>query len=186
MLLAYGVLLVYAYLIVDSEQVVKYIVYSIIGGSAVCGAIGAFQYLHLDFFRSSLGAWYMSLKMDKVLNFRFNFPEGQSYSTLYNPNYAGSYVALVMPVLLLAAFTQWGRINKTWHCLAVVSACLNFVFLIGSQSLTGVIGVAAAAVFALIFFFPRMKGAFGKKLWWAAGRMCGCGCGSGSGVPRRF
>ncbi len=168
-LLAYGVLLVYAYLIVDSEQVVKYIVYSIIGGSAVCGAIGAFQYLHLDFFRSSLGAWYMSLKMDKVLNFRFNFPEGQSYSTLYNPNYAGSYVALVMPVLLLAAFTQWGRINKTWHCLAVVSACLNFVFLIGSQSLTGVIGVAAAAVFALIFFFPRMKGAFGKKLWWAAG-----------------
>ena len=55
-LLAYGVLLVYAYLIVDSEQVVKYIVYSIIGGSAVCGAIGAFQYLHLDFFRSSLDA----------------------------------------------------------------------------------------------------------------------------------
>lgn len=48
------------YLIVDSEQVVKYIVYSIIGGSAVCGAIGAFQYLHLDFFRSSLGAWYMT------------------------------------------------------------------------------------------------------------------------------
>ncbi|MCR5690927.1 MAG: O-antigen ligase family protein [Eubacterium sp.] len=171
-LLAYVILMAYVYLVVDSDQAIFGICRAIIAGSLVCGGIGAFQYLHLDFFKSSLGSWFMNLFMKKSLNFSFNFPEGQSYATLYNPNYIGSYVALVMPILLFVVFVQWGKISKLWQVLAIVSTCFNFVSLVGSQSLTGAVGLVVCAVFAFVYLLPQIIDKIGGKMLGALTGVC--------------
>ena len=76
--------------------------------------------------------------------------------TLDNPNYVGSYVALVLPYsvyLFIKGKAIWRRI------LAAVSIDLLGIFLFGSQSDTGMFAVAIGFVIALFFVFPNM----GKK-----------------------
>lgn len=162
-LLAYGVLTVYAYLVLDSERVVQYVVYSIIAGGFVMGLIGTFQYIGMDLFRSKLGYSIMSLMSESTMRFSFNFPEGWVYATLYNPNYVGSYAALILPVLVAAAMIEWKMISKVWTILAIVSACLMTVTLLGSQSLTGCVGVIAALLFLLLYRFPVLWRQLGWK-----------------------
>lgn len=166
---AYVVLLFYVCYVADSDEVIRTILRAVIAGSAVVGAIGAFQYLHLDFFKTTLGQKYMSMMLDETLSFSFNFPEGQSYSTLYNPNYVGTYVVLVMPILAMIVFCAWGELKMFWNILAVLSLCLNFVALVGSRSLTGIVGVIACLVFVIIYEFPIILKKLGVKTIAATG-----------------
>jgi hypothetical protein len=97
------------------------------------------------------------------MNFSFNFSDGWVYATLYNPNYVGSYVALVLPVVVVIAVADWGKIPKFWSILAMVTICLLIVTLVGSQSLTGCVGVIAAILFFLVFMWKRILGSLGWK-----------------------
>ena len=162
-LLAYGVLAVYAYMVLDSEKVLRFVVYGIIAGSLVMGLIGTFQYIGMDLFRSKFGYFLMSLMSKSTMRFSFNFPKGWVYATLYNPNYVGSYAALVLPLLVAAAMVEWKKISRIWTILAIISACLMIVTLLGSQSLTGCVGVIAALLFFLVYRFPVLIKSLGWK-----------------------
>ncbi len=152
-ILAYGVLAVYAYMVLDSERIIRYVVYSIIGGSFILGLIGTFQYMGMDLFRGSFGQAIMSLMSENKMKYSFNFPEGWVYATLYNPNYVGSYAALVLPVLVVTAMTEWKKLSRIWTVLSIMGACLMIVTLLGSQSLTGCVGIIAGLVFAAAYRF---------------------------------
>ena len=77
-----------------------------------------------------------------------------AYSTLHNPNYVGSYVAVVLPITILLLFTAK---KMTFRVLALISTVCQLIMLYGSQSLTGLIGVAGAVIAALIFLLPYAK-----------------------------
>ena len=162
-LLAYGVLLTFVYLVVDTEQMIKMFVYAIITGSFIVGLIGTFQYLGMDFFRSSLGQAVMNLMSETKMNFTFNFPEGWVYSTLYNPNYVGSFAALALPVLVATAMIEWRKIPPFWTILSMMGTCLMVVTLLGSQSLTGCVGVIVSLIFVAVYRFPTLLASMGGK-----------------------
>jgi len=169
---AYCVLFAYMYLMVDSEATIKLVIYSIIIGSLVIGLIGTGQFLQHDLFRSEFGQTLMNFMSDQKMRFSFNFENGRSYSTLYNPNYIGSYVALVLPVLVTVSVLSWKKISPAWSIMAMISVVLNIVTLAGSQSLTGCIGIVVAAVFVLVYRFPRIFNSLGGVKIAIAGVVC--------------
>ncbi len=162
-ILAYVTVFFYVCLVVDSDRQIRYLCYAVIIGSFIMGLIGTFQYLGMDLFRSDLGQAIMNLMSSRKMKFSFNFSEGWVYATLYNPNYVGSYAALVLPVLLAVALIEWKKIPIFWTILSIAGTCLMTVTLIGSQSLTGCIGVIASLIFVAVIRFPNLLEAWGIK-----------------------
>jgi O-antigen ligase len=142
---------------------VRILVYSLVLGGFLMGLTGTLQYLQMDFFRSDMGSFFMNLMSGQKMNFTFNFSNGWVYATLYNPNYVGSYVALVLPVVIAVAVMDWGKIPKFWSVLAMVTTCLLIVTLLGSQSLTGCVGVIVSALFFVVFVWRRIVSGLGWK-----------------------
>ncbi len=162
-LAAYGMLFFYTYAMADRQKVIRLLVYGILLGGFGVGMIGAFQFMHMDLFRSEAGRFIMNLLNPENLNFSFNFSEGWVYSTLYNPNYVGSYVALVLPVVIAVAVLEWKKIPIFWTILSMVDVCVLTVTLLGSQSMTGCVGVIVSALFLVIFMARKIWSQFGWK-----------------------
>lgn len=159
---AYVVLLLYVYLTTGTEKAVRIILYSLVSGAFVIGVIGTFQFLHMDLFRSSVGKAIMNFMSSTKMNFSFSFEDGWVYATLYNPNYVGSYAALLLPVVIATSAMQWKKISRFFSVLSLFTVCFLTITLFGSKSLTGCIGVIAGGIFALIFLFPRILARMGK------------------------
>ena len=161
--LAYGILFFYAYQIANSEKIVRLVIYSIIIGSFFVGLIGTFQFFRMDFFRSSIGMKIMNLMSGEKMSFSFNFSDGWVYATLYNPNYVGSYAALTLPISVAAAMIEWKKLPVFITVLSMISTCLLTITLLGSQSLTGCIGILAGLLFFFFYMFPVIKRKAGKE-----------------------
>ncbi|MCI5936603.1 MAG: O-antigen ligase family protein [Eubacterium sp.] len=160
---AYLVLCLFVYWFVDKKSVIHLFVYGLIVGSTVLGLIGAGQFFGADFFRSDMGKNVMNLLMETKMNFSFNFPEGWVYATLYNPNYVGSYVALVFPVLFAVVTAKWKEFHPFFLVLSYVDLLLMVITLIGSQSLTGIVGVCVSVIFVVAYKFPETLERIGWK-----------------------
>ena len=160
---AYVVLFLYTYWMVDSERAVRFFVYGLMIGSFLLGLIGTCQFMNMDLFRSETGQAIMNLLSDKKLEYSFNFSSGWVYATLYNPNYVGSYAALVLPVVVGVAAVEWKKIPIFWTGLAMIDSCLLTVTLLGSQSVTGCVGVVASFIFLLVYMWPRLVNTMGFR-----------------------
>ncbi|KXS49489.1 MAG: O-antigen polymerase, partial [Halanaerobium sp. T82-1] len=79
------------------------------------------------------------------------------YSTMYNPNYVGSYASML--VILVLALYNVSQNKKRLFLLGIFSALL-FSFLIGSRSRAGFMGFIAGTV--IILYMQRQ---FLKKHW---------------------
>ena len=79
-----------------------------------------------------------------------SFGKGVSYATLYNPNYVGSYVALVLPLTIYEAPQDE---KNRYKIVAATSAVSQLIMLKGSGSLAGMVGVGAAVCVAVLFLF---------------------------------
>ncbi len=168
-LLAYGILLLYVYLTVDTEWILRLVVYGLVAGGFLMGLLGTFQFFGMDLFRGERGQKLMNLFIENKMDFTFNFSEGWVYASLYNPNYVGSYAALLLPVLVAVALTEWKKLSRFWIMTAMVGACLMTVTLLGSHSLTGCVGVFASLLFLVVFRWRRIVSTLGwKKLMAAA------------------
>lgn len=155
-LLIYVICFLFVYGYVKKEEVVEWLLNGLTAGSCVVGILGAFQTFGLDWIQS---AWARPLVTTELagrsgFNIKLTFGKGMAYSTLHNPNYVGSYVAVVLPITILLLFTAK---KMTFRVLALISTACQLIMLYGSQSLTGLIGVAGAVVAALIFLLPYVK-----------------------------
>jgi Lipid A core - O-antigen ligase and related enzymes len=152
-LLSYCVLAYYAYILIDTEEDVKYVFkffkYSII---LLC-LLGVFQTMGYDFFHTELGKKLILPQkywsQENALN--FNFDKNLVYLTLFNPNYAGVYLAVVSPIIL--CFFLFAKEIKAKVLYFFLFAGL-MISLLGSQSRTGFMGFAASAIL-LIFFYRK-------------------------------
>lgn len=148
-LLSYAFLIFLVINIVKNEEQIKLILLSLIISSFVIGLIGVFQYYGLDFFKSSLGKRIML-----PVNYRefisgvdIKFGNFSIYSTLYNPNYVGSYSSMIL--MLCIPFIVFSK-NRVYTLLAGGTACIMFANLIGCGSRAGLAGVLISTIFFVI------------------------------------
>ncbi|MCR5388976.1 MAG: O-antigen ligase family protein [Lachnospiraceae bacterium] len=155
-LLAYGVVIVYALHLIEDEDDVKFVLKIAVIGYTLVTLIGFFQYLGLDFYRSSIGKHLImpTSTWDGLDSLSFTFPLGTSYTSLYNSNYLALYYGLSIPLIVVLIFT----VKKLWVRIAlVVLFLLSFISLVGSNSKTGMITLVIVAVFAVIVLFETIK-----------------------------
>lgn len=153
--LAYIVTFLFVYGYVQTERVVTWLLHALILGSLAVSVLGAFQAVGLDWIKSD---WAYPLLTPELagqkINISLSFGRGMAYSTLYNPNYVGSYVAVALPVTVALAI--WSK-NLFFRCAATISGICQLIMLYASQSFTGFIGVAGVVIIALVFLLPYAK-----------------------------
>lgn len=156
-LLCYVFCFAFAYIYVTDEKWINLLFYTLLIGSLILSAAGALQAFGRDYMTSKkmLPILTMFLKnVPESFSLSASFGKGVSYATLYNPNYVGTYVALVLPVTV--GLGLWGR-KRVFSMLAGASAILQLIMLFGAQSMTGLLGVAGAALVAVVFLFADVR-----------------------------
>ncbi|MBP3702443.1 MAG: O-antigen ligase family protein [Lachnospiraceae bacterium] len=155
-LLSYLVIAFYGlYFVSQYELEGKIVLWLIIGAFAV-SLIGAFQFFSLDFFRTDFARSLMTMFEPELAGkkFTFSFDLGRTYTTLYNPNYVGSYVALLLPFPLVFIMTEKEMGKKIF---AAITCIFMVISLIGSESMTGYIALFSMAALLIIMLLPFMK-----------------------------
>lgn len=143
-------------LYVTDEGWVRVCLHTLLVGSFILSLLGALQVVGVDYLTSEGTLPFFTMFMDNPPQngITASFGEGVAYATLYNPNYVGSYVALVLPVTVLLG--RWEK-KVVFRILAVMSSALQLIMLVGAQSMTGVLGVAAGGFLALLFLLADRK-----------------------------
>jgi hypothetical protein len=145
--------------IIKTRKEMNGLIYAFVLSASIVAIIGAFQKFGMDFFKTDIGKLMMlgSRYEELFMKVNFKFPEGQVYTTLYNPNYVGSLVALAFPLTLYSIYA----VKKWWiKPLFVLLIIPQIISLIGSQSTGGVVAVAMSIVFMGIYLlikFPMRK-----------------------------
>lgn len=161
-ILAYCMVLIYAFVFVQDSYGIGFVRISLGALAAVHSYIGISQLIGKDFWESKLGRFLIipssfegAEAIRESLSFTFSASGNhQVYLTLYNPNYVGSYAALVFPIfLVLAIFSKkiWKKIF--WGLMTVI----NFLCAMGSGSKTFLGAFVVSAVFAVVLFRKKLK-----------------------------
>lgn len=155
-ILSYVACFCFTCLYVTGEGWVSMLLHALLVGSFILSLLGALQVFGIDYLtrKETLPFFTMFMENPPENGITASFGEGVAYATLYNPNYVGSYVALVLPVTVFLGF--WEK-KVVFRIMAVLSSLLQLIMLVGAQSMTGVLGVIAGAFFALLFLFADIR-----------------------------
>lgn len=153
-LLGYGLVVFYTYLFLSTTKQLQIIVNTIIIMTTIVVSIGFSQLIGHDFFQTSFGK---SLISKNELSFRFE--KGHVYTTLYNPNYVGLFVALLIPLLIIVIYSVKGY-TKRVLCGLLVVGMICCVY--GSKSSSGIIGTIAGLLVFLLLLAIMNRSYIGK------------------------
>lgn len=152
-ILSYVVFFYFAFGYARSIDILKLLLDAIMVGASIVGLIGTLEALGINIYKWD---WVQSLLFFiEDDNSLITFTEsGLVSSTLENPNYAGSYVALVLPYcfyLLLKGEKIWRRV--------VAGITIEFlgIYLYGSYSDTGIIAIIFGVCVCVFFLFPNLN-----------------------------
>lgn len=156
-LLSYAVISYYTFLFVREEKDVDILIRFVMIGAAVIAVLGVFQFLNgftdvnLDFFRTSMGKKMItpSSYWDYVDSLEFTFVPGRVYVTLYNPNYVGMYVSLLLPSIIALLLAKKNKVERILYLLLGVSL---LVCLLGSEAKNGFISLIVALFLMLLIY----------------------------------
>ena len=149
-LLSYCFLVYYAYNFVKTEHDLKLIVYCILASVAVLSLIGISQITNNDFYYTSLGWRLITNSTYRIQDFNFVAGLNTVYLSLYNPNYVGVYISLILPVL----FFLFVLVKKLWLKLVCFLAIIGLsISLYGSKSTTGLIAIIFSVVLGLLLLW---------------------------------
>lgn len=142
--------------VVKTRRDINALVGSFVLSASIVSIIGAFQMFGMDFFKTDLGKLMMlgSRYEELFMQVNFNFEKGRVYSTLYNPNYVGSLVALSFPLTIycVAATRQWWM--KLGFAILIIPQMIS---LIGSDSTGGFVAVAMSILFMIIYVLIKYR-----------------------------
>lgn len=145
--------------IIKTKKELNGLIYTFVISASIVSIIGAFQMIGYDFFKTDIGMLMMlgSRFEELFMKLNFSFEEGRVYTTLYNPNYVGSLIALSFPLTLYSIVMVKKCWVKPFFVLLLVPQMLS---LIGSQSTGGLVAMGMTFVFIAIFLlikFPLHK-----------------------------
>ncbi len=150
-LIAYCVLTFLAMNILTEEKTVKILFLCLIASVTVISILGLFQYFGINYFSSNFISQLITPEylLEQGGRIKLNLTGNLIYSTLYNPNYVGSYMAMLIPILII--LIVW--LKKLWQKLTLLAILILAVInLIGSGSRAGIVGTGFAVVILLIVF----------------------------------
>lgn len=133
---------------VNSERDVKLFVNAFIFLIIVEGIIGVGQYFGFDIFNTKFGNSLIipsGIKADGGLS--FNFGKHTIYGTLFNTNFVGSFVALMLPIAV-AFLASVNTVKK--RIVAGVALVLALFTWIGCNSRAGYVAVAFSTLISLV------------------------------------
>lgn len=154
-LFAYALIFLFTYAFLHHEQELYVLFGAFAVGALIVGVLGVFQAAGYDYMKSGWMHAILTSLESAVLKVKvsLNFEKGMVYSTLYNPNYIGSYASLVLPVMV--GLVIWSK--KIWlKIVAALAAGVTLVSLYFSLSFTGFIGLGAAVILMLVFCLPGL------------------------------
>ena len=151
-LLGYCLVVYYVFLFVQTEQDVKFVIKYLLIGVLILGLLGLTQFVGHDFITSEFGLklitpnYYWS-NLESINNIFFN---NRVYLTLFNPNYVGVYVSLILPILFTLTIFNKNLRTLPIYLLAIVGMILC---LVGSQSTAGLVATIAGVLLLLILLW---------------------------------
>lgn len=131
----------------------------LLGGIAVIVVvnfiIGINQYLGHDILRSSFGKTFIwgNLK-DTIQNIDTFIVPKEVSGTFANSNYSGSFISLVLPLMIISIF---GFKNKIFSIIMGFISLMGIIFLVLSNSQAGMVGFVASIIVAVVLFFRLIK-----------------------------
>lgn len=155
--LAYILIMLTSYKVVKSEKGAVVILFSLFISANIISIIGITQFFGVDILQTDFGRRLLVPDEYKALRdtLQFNFADQKMmYSTLYNPNYTGSYTVLILP-LVIALFYYYLEKSKTKAFFLFISSLLAFVLWLGGMSRTGLVG--GVILFIFFIFFMRKQ-----------------------------
>jgi O-antigen ligase len=152
-LIGYCIIVYYIYQSVNSEQDLSFIIKYFIISILVLSLLGISQIIGHDFLATTLGKkLYMPTNLWGSLDsMQFNFEKNRVFLTLFNPNYVGVYVSMVLPFLIGLLLTE--RVIKNIILLSL-SIIGMIICLIGSLSSTGIL-TTFITLLILMFMFRK-------------------------------
>lgn len=158
-----GMLVLLGYLVVlfvtinffDVKKYGKVVFIMLLFSSLIVGLIGAAQFFGHDIFKTYIGKLLILPYKNHALasSLKFGFSDHFIYSTLYNSNYVGSYMAMLFPI----ALTVFLVVKKNIYKLASgLFSCLMLINLIGSNSRAGMVGALISALFIIIILRKQL------------------------------
>jgi len=157
--LGYILLVVVVINIIDDQKSFKLILKALFISAFVLSVHGILQFYNYDLFATEFGRRLITPDGLEFFVDRLSFiGKRVIYSTMYNPNYVGSYASMLV-ILVLGLYSSSQDKKKTF--LLGIFSTLLFAFLIGSRSRAGFMGFIAGAGIILI-----MQRQFLKKYWW--------------------
>lgn len=153
--LTYILIMMTAFTLVKNEQNTTVVIFALLVSSSIISMIGISQFFGFDLLQTSIGRRLMVPKEfgDMANTLDFNFDDQKvMYTTLYNPNYIGSYSVLILPVAISLYFYYQGR-SKSKTIFAFVSSLFAFILWLGGMSKAGLIG--GIALFLILIFCTR-------------------------------
>lgn len=156
-LLGYIVVVFYCAQVVETMKDVRTMLWSAAVGAVLPGIIGLTQIAGKDFFYTGIGKWILSAGMDTDAKESMQYlysgsGNTKAYMTLYAPNYAGVYIVLILPVIVVLTVTAASKAGKIFGCILSVILC---ICLYGSGSKTGLIVSGIMAITAAVFLQMR-------------------------------
>lgn len=158
----YIILFVYSIYTFKNTENYKYIVVPIIILVFINSFLGIFQYSGSDLIKTNLGKIITIPSEYRTPNFSLNllFEKGKLYGTLFHYNYVGSFVAIVLPILLGIFIVE--KYYISYKLVSGFAFLCSIWLLFGSTSRAGLIGLAVSAITAIIMFgkilLPKWKG----------------------------
>ncbi len=161
-LISYSLIVIYCYLYIKKEEDLSYLLHYFMIGVLVIVFIGTLQAIGHDFLATEIGKklYLPRNQWSNLDGYTMSFGKNRTYMTLFNPNYVGVYVSMLIPFILCLLITE-----KTKKTLALYSTILLglIISLLGSESKTSIICIIATIPFLLFFF--RAKIFTNKKIF---------------------
>jgi O-antigen ligase len=154
-LISYLIIMLASYFLINSKKQLEILINGLFISSSIIALIGIYQFFGYDFFRSIIGRnLVLPEEMAQLAeSMTFNFGENIIYSTLYNPNYVGSYFSMLLLLSLVYYLMQEKREKKFLYGFFVF---LIFAAWIGSMSRAGMVGGIFAFIFLLIIMYKEI------------------------------
>ena len=153
-LIGYVIVVYYAFLFIRDGKDVRLLIGVLAAGAGLLVLVGLSQAMDHDILGTGFGRWltipseYYSRLSSTGEEFVRKFKVWRVFMTFSNPNYVGSYVPLVLPVMLIVAFDTVRIRNRIIYGIL----CLGLLIcLFGSGSKTGFAGLIVSLAIVAVY-----------------------------------
>ena len=155
-LLAYCVMVFFAYTFIKTEDHLTWIFNGFRIVLVILCILGLTQVLGFDFFATDIGKKLITTQnmWDNLDAISFTFGKGRVYLTMYNPNYVGVLASLAIPILI--AFVLFAK-SKKYRIIDSALIIGLLICVVGAQSKSAFIALGITLLFEAIIFRSYIK-----------------------------